>query len=222
MSLVSDAVSVTDKPTTTNATRSGRSHRHTPEEARREIFDAGIEFLWERPFRDLTVAELMARTTLSRPAFYQYFADLHALMEAMLTELESAVRQTASPWLGGQGEPIEAIRESLRGVIEVCIERGPILRAVAEAAPLDERLEMAWANFLDVFDDAVESRIKAQQRERIVDDTLNARRVAEALNRLDIAVLIDEFGHRHNGDPDAVLDTLHRFWVGVLYAGKPS
>jgi AcrR family transcriptional regulator len=196
-----------------------RSRRHLPEEARRVIMDSATRFLWKRPFRDLTVAEVMAGTPLSRPAFYQYFADLHELIESLLREVEIAMHQTANPWITGEGEPIAALRKSLGGVVQTCVEHGPIIRAVAEAAPLDKRLERAWAAFMGRWDDAVEARIKAHQRDGLI-PRLNARRVAHALNALDAAVLTAEFGRQPRGNPRAVLDTLHRIWVGTLY-GRP-
>ncbi len=164
----------------------------------------------------------MAGTSLSRPAFYQYFDDLHDLAESLLHEIESAMRQRANPWINGEGEPIAALRVALDGVIRSCIEHGPIIRAVAEAAPLDERLERAWSNFMKRWDDSVEARIKAQQREGLIAKTLDAKRTANALNALDAAVLISEFGRRPQGDPDATLDTLHNIWVGALYGRSPK
>jgi AcrR family transcriptional regulator len=183
--------------------------------------DSATRFLWKRPFRDLTVAELMAGTPLSRPAFYQYFADLHELIEALLRDVEIVMHQTANPWITGEGEPIAALRESLGGVVQTCVEHGPILRAVVEAAPLDKRLERAWAAFVGRWDDAVEARIKAQQRAGLI-PRMDARRVAHALNALDAAVLIAEFGRRPQGDPRAALNTLHRIWVGALYTQPPD
>ena len=183
--------------------------------------DSATRFLWNRPFRDLTVAELMAGTPLSRPAFYQYFADLHELIESLLRDVEIVMHQTANPWITGEGEPIAALRKSLGGVVQTCVEHGPILRAVVEAAPLDKRLERAWAAFHRRWDDAVEARIKAQQREGLI-PRLNARRIAHALNALDAATLIAEFGRRPQGDPRAALNALHRIWVGTLYAQPPD
>ena len=198
-----------------------RSRRRSPEEARQEIVDSAIRLLWKRPFRDLTVAELMAGTSLSRPAFYQYFAHLHELIESLLRDVEIALHQTANPWINGAGEPIAALRESLGGIVRSCGEHGPILRAVADAAPLDKRLERVWAAFFRRWDDAVEARIKAQQREGLI-PRLDARRIAHALNALDAAVLLAEFGRRPQGDPRAVLNTLHRIWVGALYSKPPG
>jgi len=185
-------------------------------DARREITASAVRFLWEHPFRDLTVGELMSGTQLSRPAFYQYFTDLHHLIESLLGELETVMHATANPWISGSGEPVAALRESLGGIVQVCVEHGPVFRAIAEAAPLDGRLERAWSEFTQRWDDAVEARIEAQQAAGLV-PPFDARRIASALNQLDQAVLIAEFGRRPQGDPEAVLNTLHRIWVGTLY-----
>jgi len=184
--------------------------------------DSAIRFLWKRPFRDLTVAELMAGTTLSRPAFYQYFGDLHELIESLLGEVEAVMHETAHPWISGEGEPIAALRQSQRGVVQTCVDHGPIFRAVAEAAPLDERLEQTWSAFTDRWDDVVEARIKAQQASGLISKSLDARRIANGLNTMDTGLLIAEFGRRPQGDPEAVLDTLHSIWAGVLYGRSPN
>lgn len=198
----------------------GRSRRHAPEEARREILDSAKQFLRKGHFRDLTVGEVMAGTTLSRPAFYQYFADLHDLIFALLHEIEAIMHQTASPWIEGEGEPIAALRESNRAVVEICVQHGYIIRAIVEAAPLDERLERAWEAFMKRWDDVVEVRIIAQQKEGLVPPG-NARRIANALNCLDVNLVVAAFGRDPQDDPSEVLETMHRVWSGTLY-GKPS
>jgi len=180
-----------------------------------------VRFLSRRPFRELSVAELMAATTLSRPAFYQYYEGLHELMESLLELVRQAIDAVANPWLSGQGEPRVVLRESLRGLVEVCARHGSLLRAVSEAAPFDERLERAWSRFMRHWDDAVRARIEAQQAEGLV-PRCDARALAHALNALDAAVLIQAFGRRPYADPEGVLDTLHRLWHGALYGAPPT
>jgi len=194
--------------------------RHAPEQAREQITRAAVRFLSRRPFRDLTVGELMAATRLSRPAFYQYFRDLHELLESLLAGLVERVDAVANPWLAGVGQPQAALRESLRGLVEVCSENGPVLRAIAEAAPNDPRLERAWSTFMAHWDDVVSARIEAQQAQGLV-APCDARALAHALNALDAALLIQAFGRRPRGDPEQVLETLHRVWAGSLY-GRPT
>lgn len=62
------------------------------------ILSAAMEFLKSRPFRDLTVGILMADTGCKRSAFYQYFNDLHSLMEALLDRVKVRIIEGAQPW----------------------------------------------------------------------------------------------------------------------------
>ena len=183
--------------------------------------ESAVRFLWEHNFRDLTIGELMADTPLSRPAFYQYFKDLHQLIESLLSEVEAVMHLTANPWINGEGEPIAALRKSLKGVVQTCVDHGPVFRAVSEAAPLDERLEQTWSAFMGLWNAQVEARIKSQQQEGLISKSLDARRIANALNSLDAALLIEHFGRRPQGDPKAVLKTLHHIWVSTLYGELP-
>jgi hypothetical protein len=135
----------------------------------------------------------------------------------MLSVAREAVVAKANPWLAGEGEPVTALQESLRGLVEVGVEHGAVLRAISEAAPADERLERAWRTFMRFWDDAVSARIAAQQASGRI-GALDARAVAQALNALDVAVLVQAFGRRPHADPEVVLPTLYRIWFGALYA----
>jgi AcrR family transcriptional regulator len=200
---------------------SRRSRRRSPAEARDEITRSARSFLVERPLRELTVGELMAGTTLSRPAFCLYCSDLNELLQALPEVVRQEIATVVNPWLAGEGEPREVLRESLRGLVDVCAEHGPLLRAVFEAAPFDERLERAWADFMGFCDDVACARIEAQQAAGLV-APFDARSLAHALNALDAAVLIEAFGLDQRADRERVLDSLHRIWHGALYGVAPA
>ena len=180
------------------------------------ILDGALEFLWTHPFRDLKVAELMAHVGASRPTFYQYFSDLHELMDVLLDGMRGDILDKVSPWLQGKDDPISSLRESLSGLVALCHERGPILRAVSDAAVSDARLERVWADFLIGFDDAVTAKIEEQQLMGIIPN-FDARPVAEALNRLDAALLIEKFGQLPRSEPEPVLEAISRIWLSTLY-----
>lgn len=187
--------------------------------SRAEIVDSALDFFWSRPFREMTVGTLMASTALSRSAFYQYFHDLHELMEGLLEDLEQEILAVADPWFTGTGDAIARLHESLAGLVRVCYERGPFLRAVADAAPCDERLDRAWTAFLGRFDDAVAARIEADQQQGLIPE-FEARPVAVALNRLDAFTFIHAFGERPRSQPEPVLDAIVRIWTATLYGDR--
>src|SRR5210317_1301805 len=118
------------------------------ERTRAAILNAALEFIWSNPFRDLTVASLMASTGLSRSAFYQYFKDLHEVMETLLEVLKEDVFAATGAWFEGTGDPVELLNESLSGLVDVCHALGPILRATVDAAATDKQLEKAWMQFV--------------------------------------------------------------------------
>ncbi len=192
------------------------SNLRKSERTRRAILDGALEFLWSRPFREMTVAELMSIVGASRPAFYQYFTDVHDLMETLLRELEDDIFRVTDPWFSGEGDPVASLHESQAGLVRVGYDRGPILRAVADASPSDERLELAWVKFLARFDDAVVARIEQHQEEGLI-PAFDARPVAIALNRLDASALIHAFGRRPRSDPAPVREALTRIWTSTLY-----
>ena len=189
------------------------------ERTRAAILDAALEFLWSHPFRDMTVNSLMASTGLSRSAYYQYFNDLHHLMETLLDMLRNEVFGATGSWFTGVGEPIALLNESLAGLVDVCYRLGPILRATDDAAATDKRLEKAWLQFVAQFDDAVTARIEADQEQGLIPD-FDARPVAIALNRLDAYALIEAFGQRPRKQPEPVREALTRIWVSTLYGSE--
>ncbi len=189
------------------------------ERTRAAILNAGVEFVWSHPFRDLTVNVLMASTGLSRSAFYQYFKDLQDLMESLLDLLKNEVYAVTGPWFEGTGDPVILLNDSLAGLVDVCYRLGPILRAADDAAATDERYEKVWKQFIEQFDDAITTRIKADQEQGLIPN-FDARPVAEALNRLDVFTLLDAFGQHPRKQPEPVYEALSRIWISTLYGSE--
>ena len=194
--------------------RIGKSER-----TRAAILNAGLEFVWKHPFRDLTVNALMTPTGMSRSAFYQYFNDLHDLMGSLLDMLKDEVYTVAGPWYEGTGDPIVLLNESLVGLVDVCYNLGPILRAANDAAATDERYEKVWKQFIEQFDDVVATRIEADQEQGLISN-FDARPIAEALNRLDVLTLLDAFGQHPRKQPKPVYEALARVWISTLYGSE--
>lgn len=189
------------------------------ERTRAAILNSALDFIWSHPFRDMTVSTLMASTGAGRSAFYQYFQDLHEVMETLLDMLQSEVFDVAQPWFTGVGDPVARLDESLAGLVSFGYQRGPIMRATVDAAATDKRLEKAWMQFFDKFDVAVTTRIEADQEQGLISG-FAARPVAIALNRLDAYTLIEAFGQRPRRKPEPVRDALTRVWIATLYGSE--
>ena len=194
--------------------RVGRSER-----TRAEILDAALEFLWSRPFREMTVNELMSTTSISRSAFYRYFDDVYGLMGALLSRLESEILAGVSPWLSNEGDPVALLYESLEAEVRICYRHGPFLKAVSDAAGTSAELENEWNWFLDRFDDAVSERVAVDQDLGLI-GVFDPRLVATALNRVNASLYIRTFGQRPRGQAEPVLDAIARVWISTLYGQK--
>ena len=90
------------------------------ERTRAAILNATLDFIWSNPFRDMTVSALMDSTGLSRSAFYQYFKDVHEVMETLLDMLKDEVFAVTGSWFENTGDPVILLNESLAGLVDVC------------------------------------------------------------------------------------------------------
>src|ERR1700752_3325254 len=103
-------------------TESRRRRRRSPEVAEREIVDAAESLLRERPFRELTVDEVMRRTDLSRPSLYVYFRDRHHLVLRVVEHLGKELFTMADRWFKGEGDGPALAREATEGIVAVFAE----------------------------------------------------------------------------------------------------
>ena len=146
----------------------GRRRRRSPEVAEQEIIDAAEALLRERPFRELTVDEVMRRTELSRPSFYVYFRDRHHLVLKVVERLSTESAAGADMWYRAEGSGREAIREATAQVVDVFARHGAVLEALADAAADDLEVEAAYRGTLEHFIAATANEIgRASCRERV-------------------------------------------------------
>jgi AcrR family transcriptional regulator len=193
-----------------------RRRRRTPEVAEGEIIAAAEAFLRERPFRDLTVDEVMRRTDLSRPSFYVYFTDRHQLVLRVVEHLGSELFAMSDRWLSGGGEGPDLARQALDGIVAVYVEHGPVLRALADAAADDPGVEQAYVALVQRFVDATARHIEEEiAAGRIL--PLDAYETAKALVWMMERYLILSLGRKPLTPAPAVAATLATIWTRVLY-----
>jgi AcrR family transcriptional regulator len=184
--------------------------------AEREIVAAAAALLRERPFRELTVDEVMRRTDLSRPSFYVYFRDRHHLVLRVVEHLGAQLFAMSDRWLRGSGDGPDLARQALDGIVGVYAEHGPVMRALADAAADDPRVELAYNEIVQGFVDATARHIDEEiAAGRIL--PLDARETAKALVWMMERYLNLSFGRDPATPRETVADALTTIWTRVLY-----
>jgi AcrR family transcriptional regulator len=203
-----------------------RRRRRRPEEAERAILAAARSFLSEHPFREMKVEDVMARTGLSRPAFYAYFKDRYELVTRLLEGIGGLLFAVDRRWLVGdpgvgREESAAVLREALGGGAETFQRYGPVLRAISDAASYDERVEeMFRSGLLERLVAAVAVRVARDVESGLSPPELDPQETARALVLMTERYLIDAYGQPVAGQPRdnaAVVRTLQKVWISTLY-----
>lgn len=193
-----------------------RRRRRTPEVARAEILDSAEAMLRERPFRDLTVEEVMAPTGMAKSSFWVYFRDRHDLVAQVVARLGLALGDMTDRWLLGNGEAEADARAAIEGVVGVFVEHGPVLRAIADAGASDERLDGLYRGLVARFVDATAAHIRREQRAGRIRQC-DARETARALILMNERYLSEVFGRGPAPSRARAAEVLFWIWWRALY-----
>src|ERR1700741_2307724 len=97
------------------------ANRRRRSEAREQILEVARRELRVRPFRELSVDELMQATGLSRTAFYRYFPDREAVLVDLLEEVWGELAEARD------ANPDPATPASLEGLARLIAENRAVL-----------------------------------------------------------------------------------------------
>ena len=198
-----------------------RRRRRTPEVAEQEIIAAAEALLRERPFRELTVDEVMRRTDLSRPSFYVYFRDRHQLVLRVVEHIGAELFTMADRWFTGDGAGPEQALEATEGIVSVFAEHGPVMRALADAAADHPDVDDAYTELVTSFVDATAEHIDREVAAgRVL--PLDARETATALVWMNERYLTLSLGREPTTERALVAETLHTIWSRTLYGTGSS
>jgi AcrR family transcriptional regulator len=175
-------------------------------EARERILAAAERLLRERPYRELTVDQVMTEAGLSRTVFYRHF---DGLPELVLSLLESIVAGPAAQ-LEAAAVP-DDIRDALAAAVDAYVDHGPFLRAVDEAASHDETIETAYRAVIDDLTKTVARPLEAGMKSGDIAPA-NAYELARALNLMTGRYLLETLGRDPGFDRKLALDTLVAVW----------
>ena len=180
------------------------------------ILDAAQEFLVDRRLRDMTVSALMEPIGVTREAFYKHFTSRYDVVAALLGQFTAEVVEEFGIWLQGT-EPERDVPAMFDAASHTYVRRASLLRAVADAAPLDPNLEAVWRAFLDHFIDAAADRIRTDQDLGIASSSVDARLSASALIHLVERMITQELAATTPPTREQVVALLTHTMLGLVY-----
>jgi AcrR family transcriptional regulator len=196
--------------------------REQREHTRRTILDTADQLLREHPYRELSVDLVMAQTGLTRTAFYRHFDDVPDLVLRLLADVGLELWTVAERWRDDAlaGDFTAAAKTGLKGVVDFMVAHGRLVQAVAHGAATDELIERGYRQFMTVFADMIGDILQ-----QLVDggrlEARDPRALAGALNLMNEAFLLDQFGQEPLADPEIALATLETIWLRVIALKQP-
>jgi TetR/AcrR family transcriptional regulator, ethionamide resistance regulator len=197
--------------------------RRRREDSEQEILEAAERLLRERPFRELTVDDLMAATTQSRTAFYRHFTGRQDLLIRLLSDLNQELWEVSEGWFQGGGDALAEAREALERLAGVYQAHGPVLLAMAEAAHHDDEVERVYGALVQGFADGVVARLERDATAGRA-SVPHPGEVAAALVWMTERQLAVTFGRQETSAAErtAAVEALYTIWTRTLYGTDPE
>jgi AcrR family transcriptional regulator len=191
------------------------ANRRRRNEAREQILDVARRELKVKPFRELSVDELMQATGLSRTAFYRYFPDREAVLVDLLEEVWGALADARDVEVATEGIASAA---SMAGLSELLAENRHVLKAIADAAPGDEDVEQAYRSFMHSYwIEDLTARIVSAQEQGLAAG-LDPELAGEALGWMAERLVTQSLDR----DANQVLDTIIAIVAKCIFSSGPG
>ena len=185
------------------------------------ICAAAAAILAEEGMAGLTVSAVMARSAISRTAFYRVFDDIYAVVEAVLHPITAELVAASGDWFRGQTGSPEVVHGNLLSFARAYHPHGPTLEAISAGAALDPGLRATWDSFIDAFRDQTQAAITRDQHAGAIDTALDAHGAAQALSWMGEQTALRLMGSRQAGSPEDYADLLTPIWTRTLF-GIPA
>ena len=181
-------------------------------ENRALIVAAAEDALRRKPFREVSVDELMQAAGLSRTIFYRHFDDLSDLLLKVAGAAFDEVYERMAALTAVDAADLDALRRALAPGIAETAAQAPLVRAIAEAASHDAAVEEVYEGVIDRF-----VELTADALLHLRPDLADPRQTARALTLMNIAYLLDAFGgSKRKVSAEAATDTIAGIWAGTL------
>ncbi|MCC5953873.1 MAG: TetR/AcrR family transcriptional regulator [Acidimicrobiia bacterium] len=191
---------------------------HKPQQARSQetldrFLDAGLALLAERPFDDVSVADITERAGRTVGSFYARFDDKYALLYLLVARMDSRVRDLVHAFCDParwDGQPVGAfVGESVRLNLQAYRSSAALFRAALCAATTDERFATQRMDLLSYCATQHKTFLRTRADELSVPDVSRAadRSFEFMTSALDHHLLFGRFTETSpEGDLDLVAD----------------
>jgi TetR/AcrR family transcriptional regulator, ethionamide resistance regulator len=198
-------------PTRTRARVAAQERRAVTERA---IVAATEALLEERPFRDISVEEVMSSAGLSRTAFYRYFPDLESVVTRLMGTLVSELRAASRLWLFSD-DPETQLHDAVLHFAAVYRDHGRLMHAFEEAAGAGPDLRQLWGGTLGELVESVQGYVDSLARSGRVDVAHPAETV-RALSVLTDNYLLDVYRSSSEVPIETPTAVLVQIWARTL------
>ena len=181
---------------------------------RAAIVAAAEAALRQRPFREVSVEELMQHAGLARTQFYRYFDDLADLVLKVTQSVFEELLASHEALVDMAEVSAANLRLAIAPAVDAFAAHGPLVRALSEAAVHDSGVEQVFDGVQERYIALTEKLVSraAATGAPIADPTQTAR----LLHMGNVAYLIDTFGREPKVKPAVALDTVVGAWCAVL------
>ena len=189
-----------------------------------EIYRATLKLMAQKPFSEISVAQILRGAQVSRATFYAYFSSRFAVLLGLLERAMDDIFQTVSPFLRRTADdpPEAALERSITDVTRAWRRHRVVLQAVNHHWPTEASLRDRWLEITGRFIEAGATEIERERESGVIVSTVPSRQLAATLfwgteRVLHIAGLgVDP----DLPDEDAAVEPLVALWAGALY-GHP-
>jgi hypothetical protein len=135
------------------------------------------------------------------------------MVEGVIAELYAG----AEHWWNGAGDGRGELATALAQVVAAYRRNAPVLRAVVEAAALDEQTAGYWRELVGRFVAATRARIEREQAAGVVDPALPSQAIAFGLCWMTERAAYEHLAQDGDLADTGLIDGLLAIWLGAIY-----
>lgn len=165
--------------------RSAKPKVRNPQQTRAQILDVAFWEIFKRGFHAVSINDVLAKTDLTKGAFFHHFPTKEDLGYAIVDE--TLTQMTLDRWIRPLEEyenPVEGISANLKKVIDNSPEEGmslgcPLNNLIQEMSTVDSKFRDKLNTVLELWISGVEKNLKRAQVRGFLKPEVNVRRLAE-------------------------------------------